>query len=208
MTSTQNEQNSAQTSALQHNNQHKNQHIEVLNGPSTARYTAHGIAQELEIGDSTLRTRWFAWISQVAPPELLKEGNKYTELARTLFTDFSKVAKNERDAWVAYAKQKYSHEWGIAGVLEGDLLPAEVGGTLAKISKQNAASDIEITGLKLKLGGLIDQLKEAESDFSDAEIAKFTKRGVKRGLQQFKLETTAQLETVNKLREQLLEDDS
>ncbi|NEP62801.1 MAG: hypothetical protein F6K31_38780, partial [Symploca sp. SIO2G7] len=98
---------------------------------AAARYTAQEIAHSHNVAESTVRTRWFEWINQVAPTELLKDGGGYTELARTLFNEFAEVQLCDRKSWVTDAKARYSHEWASAGVIEGELVPEEVGSVLA-----------------------------------------------------------------------------
>jgi len=62
-------------------------------------YASADLAQELGVGESTVRTRWFEWIAQVAPKSTLKESRGYTELARTLFHEFAGVEKRDRAQW-------------------------------------------------------------------------------------------------------------
>ena len=62
-------------------------------------YTAQAIAEAYNVSDSTIRNRWFSWINQVVPTELLKHKQGYTELAHTLFGEFSTVRACERKSW-------------------------------------------------------------------------------------------------------------
>ncbi|MEM9485010.1 MAG: hypothetical protein AAGA83_15130 [Cyanobacteria bacterium P01_F01_bin.116] len=168
---------------------------------SGGHYTAQAIAQAHNVSDSTVRNRWFPWIAKVAPEPLLKEGKGYTELARSLFAEFAQVPKNERDVWVEAARSRYSHEWASAGVIEGELMPDSVGGTLALLEVSNAHNDALV---KEELGNLEDflnQIGEVEADFSDAELQSFRMAGARRGIQRFKVETQAELDTLNELRQ-------
>ncbi|MEL7063985.1 MAG: hypothetical protein AAFP00_09625, partial [Bacteroidota bacterium] len=83
---------------------------------TSAHYSAQTIAQTHNVSESTVRTRWFDWLIKVAPAELLKEEQGYTELARTLFDEFADVKLCDRKSWVTDAKTRYSQEWGNAGV--------------------------------------------------------------------------------------------
>ena len=59
-------------------------------------YTAVQLGEQLGVSDATIRNRWYQWIVQVAPEPLLKRGSTYTELARTLFDEFSRVKHADR----------------------------------------------------------------------------------------------------------------
>lgn len=197
-----------ETNVLEHAQPHSHPHSDSHSRTEGAHYSAKDLAKELGIGDSTLRTRWFEWIVQVAPEELLKDKQGYSPLARQLFIEFSQVAKNQRKAWVTEAKARYAHEWGSVGVIDGELMPPDVGGALAKITQKNSAITKDNQSKKLALLDLIEQVKTAEANFSEAEIKQHKAAGVKRGLEQFKLETQAQISTVSELRKMLLEEDS
>ena len=191
-------------------NQHSDQRVRPHAQPHTdqhtgAQYTARELAQELGIGDSTLRTRWFEWICKVAPVGLLKDGHSFTELARTLFHEFKSIPKKSREQWVKAAKSRYAQEWSSAGVIDGELMPPEVGGTLALLNNQNSSLITKNKLEKDQIDELLDQLLDAESDFSDAEIKQAKEAGVKRGLTKFRLEVQAETETINRLRARRLE---
>lgn len=109
-----------------------------------APYSTVCLAQELKVSESTLRKRWFEWLLKVAPEPLLKMEGGYTELARTLFHEFSKVKQRDRKAWVTDAKARYSAEWSSAGVIDAELMPDEVGGTLALLNESNLTGLAEI----------------------------------------------------------------
>lgn len=175
-------------------------------------YTAQAIADEnadLRIKADTVRLRWFAWISQVAPEPLLKVGGLYTELARELFNDFAHLCKRKvcmkPNEWVVDAKQRYSEEWGNAGIIADPLIPEEVGGALALI--QTSALNLHEENLQERTAVdlFLDAFLSAEEDFSEAELRTFKEQGMKRGLMRFKVETQAELEVYNELKRRRLE---
>jgi hypothetical protein len=169
---------------------------------TVARYSSRQLAEELDKAESTLRTRWFDWIAKVAPTPLLRDAQGYTELARTLFHEFANVDQADRAAWVAEAKQRYSQEWASAGVIDGELMPDEVGGTLALLQSTNLTSQAGINADLADLEAFIDQVNEAEANFTQQELEAFKLAGVKRGIVRYKVETQAEIQTVNALRQQ------
>ncbi|NEP19299.1 MAG: hypothetical protein F6J97_20790 [Leptolyngbya sp. SIO4C1] len=170
-----------------------------------APYSAVQLAEELNIGDSTIRKRWFQWLLKVAPEPLLKTADGYTELARTLFHEFAKVDQRDRKNWVTDAKARYSAEWDSAGIIEGELMPPEVGGALAILQTANLTTQAAIDQELADLDGFIDQLNEAEANFSAQELATFKLAGVKRGAMRFKIEAQAEAQTYNHLRQQRMQ---
>ena len=174
----------------------------------SARYTAQQIADEHSVKEVTIRTRWFSWLAQVAPEPLLKDKDGFTELARSLFSDFAQRVKTEgvkSKDWVIDAKSRYSQEWATAGVIEGELLPPEVGGALATL--QTKAGNLQQKGQELveRLQRLNEQASATSMDFSQGEINLYRARGAVRGMERFEIEITAELETHNKLKQQFLE---
>lgn len=167
-----------------------------------AHYTAQQIAQEVGKGESTIRTRWFDWLIKVAPAPLLRTDDGYTELARTLFAEFAQVKNCDRAQWVTDAKQRYSQEWASAGVIDGELMPDEVGGTLALMQSVNLATQSGINGDLADLEAFISQVNEAEANFSEQELEAYKMAGVQRGIARFKVETQAEIQTLNTLRQQ------
>src|SRR6476646_6733456 len=116
----------------------------------SARYTAQQIADEHGVKEVTIRTRWFNWWLEGAPEPLLRDKSGFTELARSLFSDFAQRVKTEgmkSKDWAIDAKARYSQEWASAGVIDGELLPPEVGGALATL--QNKAGSLQQKGLQL-----------------------------------------------------------
>jgi hypothetical protein len=174
----------------------------------SARYTAQQIADEHGVKEVTIRTRWFNWLLEVAPEPLLRDKSGFTELGRSLFSDFAQRVKTEgmksRD-WVVDAKARYSQEWASAGVIEGELLPPEVGGALATL--QTKAGSLQQKGQELieRLQRLNEQASVTSTDFSQGEINLYRARGAVRGMERFEIEVTAELETYNKLKQQFLE---
>ena len=172
---------------------------------TTARYSAQQIAEEVGLGESTIRTRHFDWISKVAPAALLKDSKGYTQLAYELFTEFAQVATSDRNSWVEEAKAKYAHEWSGAGIIDGELVPDEVGGVLALIQSQNTSADLTVSSELASLEQFIEQINEAEQSFSESELAQFRTNGAKRGIARFKIETQTELEVLNHLRQKRME---
>ena len=56
-----------------------------------------------------------------------------------------------------------------------------------------------------ELDAFIEQVNAAEADFTEAELRTFRATGARRGIQRFKLETQAELETLNRLRQKRME---
>jgi len=166
-----------------------------------ARYTVQSIANAHNVAESTVRTRWFAWICRVAPAELLKDGQGYTELARSLFGEFAQLEKCDRTPWVTEAKTRYAKEWASAGVIDAELMPDSVSSALALRQSQTGAMT-QATALELsELEDFVDQLVVTEADFSTAELAAFKAAGQRRGMIRFKVETQAEMDTYSTLKQ-------
>lgn len=177
----------------------------------SARYTAQQIADEYGVKEVTIRTRWFNWLTQVAPEPLLKDKDGFTELARSLFADFAQRVKSEgmkSQDWVGDAKSRYSQEWGSAGVIEGELLPPEVGGALATVQTQATGLVERGTELMERLQTLKQQVATTSANFSRSETDLYRARGAFRAMERFEIEMTAELETYNKLRQEFMRADN
>jgi hypothetical protein len=155
-----------------------------------APYTSHELAAALGVAESTVRSRWLPWLQKVAPVELLVGDAGYTELARSLFSEFAQLPakKTQREAWVKAAKERYSQEFMPGGVTpEG--VPPELGSALALLNQQGnamqAAADADLAALQ----ALIQQQGQVETEFDQAEIAAMRAAGAKRGVQRFRIET-------------------
>jgi len=187
--------------------------ISEINTPRTqsavertgAHYTAKQLATEFGTSSSNLRTRWFKWVGKVAPEPLLRTEAGYTELARTLLGEFRSINTHEREIWVSDAKSRYAHEWETVGVIEGELMPDEVGGVLAMLSNQNSSAEIALQQDLADLDEFMDGLKQAESNFSEAEVARFRLNGAQRGAARFKIEAQSEVEVYNRLQQKRLE---
>lgn len=164
-------------------------------------YTSVQLGEQFGVSEATIRNRWFEWIAKVAPEPLLKDGSGYTELARTLFEEFSTVKKRERDRWVTEAKAHYAQEWGSAGVIEGELIPQSVGGALAMLQSNNADASLALAAEMEEALGFNTQLDLVEAEFSEAELEALRLRGARRGILQFKIEAQATTDTYNQLRQ-------
>ncbi|MEM9484935.1 MAG: hypothetical protein AAGA83_14750 [Cyanobacteria bacterium P01_F01_bin.116] len=164
-------------------------------------YTAHQIAEAHNVSDSTIRNRWFEWICKAAPNELLKDEQGYTELGRTLFAEFADVKTCDRNDWVTSAKERYSHEWANAGVIEGELMPDEVGSVLALRQTQADSLELSVADQLAALENMIDQVNAAEVDLSETELRAAKARGQKRAIVLHQAELTAELQTTNLLRQ-------
>lgn len=170
-----------------------------------APYSGVRLAEELKVTESTIRRRWLKWLLKVAPESLLKTEGGYTELTRTLFHEFAKVEQRDRKNWVVDAKARYSEEWASAGVIDGELLPDEVGGILALMQTSNLTSQGDIDAQLADLSTFIDQANAAEANLTDQELQAYKQAGVQRGIARFKLETQAELQTLNHLRQQRMQ---
>ncbi|MEM9485296.1 MAG: hypothetical protein AAGA83_16615 [Cyanobacteria bacterium P01_F01_bin.116] len=168
---------------------------------TSAHYSAQTIAQTHNVSESTVRTRWFDWLVKVAPAELLKEDQGYTELARTLFDEFAEVQLCDRKSWVTDAKTRYSQEWGNAGVIEGELVPDEVSSVLALRQTQADSLELSVAEQLAALESMIDQVNAAEVDLSETELRAAKARGQKRAIVLHQAELTAELQTTNLLRQ-------
>ena len=168
-------------------------------------YTAQQIAEENNVTDATVRNRWFEWLCKVAPAQLLKSGKSYTELAHTLFDEFSKVDKAERHAWVADAKARYAAEWGSVGVIDCEVMPAAVGGTLALLQTNLQASNQALSLELAQVSEFVSQLNATDADYSQAEVETWAANGAKKAVAQFKTEEVARAQTLAALRQQRME---
>jgi hypothetical protein len=172
-------------------------------------YTAQMIADrypELAVKEVTVRTRWFDWLKKVAPEPLLKVDKGFTEFAAELFDDFVqnvKIGGQKPDKWVSEAKAHYSQEWGSAGVIEGELMPEGVSGTLALAQTTAITMQQQGDASKLKLLQLIEQTRSAQSSLSQSQREIARQRGVNSAIDEFGIELEAKLETLSELRQQL-----
>ena len=167
-------------------------------------HTAQSIAQAHNVSDSTVRNRWFGWLAKVAPESLLKTRQGYTDLARTLFGEFADVKTCDRNQWVIDAKARYAHEWATAGVIEGELMPEEVGNVLALRQTQTNELELSVAQQLQSLESLIDQATTAESKLYEADLNASDTRGQKRAIEFQQAELQAELQTTNMLRERRL----
>lgn len=178
-------------------------------GPHT--YSIQDIASrypDIGMKEVTIRTRWFEWLRRVAPEPLLKDGGRYTALAVELLDDFAQRVKRDgmdSKAWVEDTKRRYSHEWCSAGVIDGELMPEEVGNALALIQTQGSALETTYQQEMADIQAFVEQLNTAEDDFSEAELQMFKTKGAMRGVKRFKVETQAELSAYNALRQQRMQ---
>jgi hypothetical protein len=180
--------------------------------PAHRYYSAQFIAdenQDLDVKEVTIRTRWFDWAVKVAPHSLLKNPQgKFTELGRDLLNNYAQRVKRDNippDDWVLEAKSQYAHEWESEGIIEGELMPDEVGGAIAQLRQGTSTMETKISAKLAKLKEFKQQLGTARSNFSEAERKQFQARGVMRGLERFEIETEAELATYNQLRQEFFE---
>lgn len=167
---------------------------------SAAHYSGVEIAQMYDVAESTIRSRWLPWLLKVAPGDLLKNDQGYTELARSLFEEFSRCDRKERAAWVVDAKGRYSVEWSSAGVIDGELMPDNVGLTLSSLHSSNEHMQLTLQGQLEEIERFAGQLASADQSFSHAELEAFQLAGMQRGLQRFKIEAQSEADTINALR--------
>lgn len=165
--------------------------VTEINHP--APYTSHELADELGIAESTLRTRWLPWITKVAPIELLVTEAGYTELARSLFSEFSQLSKKKaaRERWVGDAKTRYSREFMPGGITpEG--VPDELGSALALLQNRGNVLQSTADDQLQRLQQLIESQAQVEAEFDEAEIAAIRAAGMKRGALRFQIEAEAE----------------
>jgi hypothetical protein len=162
-----------------------------------APYSGKQLATELKIGESTFRTRWLPWLLKVAPIELLKTDDGYTELARSLALEFKQVPSKkpnrdhamspEENRWVTEAKDRYSREFMPDGITpEG--VSEELGGALALLRDQGNRLQTAADEQLAELQALIDSQAQVEAEFDEAEIAAMRAAGAKRGVMRFQIE--------------------
>lgn len=164
-------------------------------------YTATELAEAYGVSDAAVRNGWYKWLQKVAPAELLKEGKQFTALAKALFDEFSAVDQKERHAWVADAKQRYSHEWGSAGVIDCEVMPVEVGGTLALMESTNLSlRQTNVAALDQVLQ-FIDEVNAAEANLSEKQIQQYTANGQAAAIARFRIETQAEQQIYNMLQQ-------
>lgn len=168
-------------------------------------FTAKEIANEHGVSDTAIRRNWYRWIGKVAPEALLKDGKAYTSLAHTLFAELAAVHKKERELWVNEAKKRYAQEWGAVGVIDCEVMPAEVGGTLATLTSSLALSQQNFALELADVNDFIEQLNAAEANISEAEVASWAAAGQAKAVAQFKTTEIAKQQTLNALRQQRLQ---
>jgi len=176
---------------------------EVIEGElcEGAPYSGGQLAEELEIAESTLRTRWLPWLERVAPVELLKTEAGYTDLARSLALEFKQVPskKAAREKWAAEAKQRYSQEFSPDGLV-GPGVCGELGSALALVRQQGSQMQQAGTADLERIKALIAQQGQVQADFNEAEVAAMRARGLSQGLQRFQIEAEAEDSTYYELR--------
>ena len=177
----------------------------TIDAPSTQSrtYTTQQLAEEFEVKTTTIGSWSSRWLTQVAPEALLKQGKGiYTELARVLLQEFVAVDDRERPAWVADAKQRYAAEWGSAGVIDCEVMPDNVGGTLALLQTNLDMTNHRLASGLAEVSDFIEQINAVEANCSDAEIQSWQAAGALKAVAQFKTEETARAQTLNALRQQ------
>ncbi|WP_017301962.1 hypothetical protein [Nodosilinea nodulosa] len=177
-------------------------------------YSSKQIAErypDIGVKEVTIRTRWYVWLERVAPEPLLKSGHLYTDLAAELFDDFAQRVKRDgmdSKAWVEDAKARFSHEWGNAGVIDGEFMPDEVGNALALLQTQGSSLQTQLAAEMADLEAFVEQLGDVEDDFSQAELDMFRAKGAMRGVKRFKVETQAKLGTYNLLKKKRMQENT
>ena len=194
--------------------EHVSKHVRSHSPPHTsaqgAHYSAQDIADEhpdLAPAEVTVRTRWFAYLTQVAPEELLKDKQGFTELAHSLLEDFIQRVKREGmnpKEWVSATKSRYAHEWESAGVINAELMPQNVGGALATLQNTGNSLQAQIASELAQLQEFVGQVQAVEDDFSEAEIELFRAKGAMKGVKRYRIETQAELEVYSQLKQQSL----
>ena len=176
---------------------------EVIEGElcEGAPYGGGQLAAELMIAESTLRTRWLPWLERVAPVELLKTAEGYTDLARSLALEFKQIPSKKvaREKWAAEAKQRYSQEFSPDGLV-GPGVCGELGSALALVRQQGSQMQLSATTDLERLKALFTQQGQVQADFDEAEVAAIRARGLSRGVLRFQIEAEAEDSTYYELR--------
>ena len=189
-------------SSVQCNDQgNEHQNVHESNNVVHPPYTGVQISEWCSVSEATVRNRWFGWLLKVAPEVLLKEGKGYSELARSLFLEFKDIPQNKRDEWVLDAKARYAQEWSSAGIIEGELVPAEVGGALATLQQGNQDLAALLAKEREEAIAFGDQMEDIEAEFSAAELEEMKMQGALRGVKRYKIMKQAELQTFNELRQ-------
>ena len=169
-------------------------------------HTTQSLAELHAVKPQTISSWVARWLTKVAPESLLKiEKGIYTELTHTLLQEFIQVDERERHAWVADAKSRYSSEWGSVGVIDCEIMPKEVGGTLALLSNNLQAKNLTLSALLAESDSLITELSTAEANFSQAELDSWQANGAMKGAMRFKVEEVTAAQTFEALRQRRLE---
>ena len=202
---------------MEHAAEHAIMRSESTSSAHTA-YTKHYTAQQLADDHPdlnpkpvTIRTRWISWAEKVAPKRLLKVEQGYTELCRTLIGDYAQRVKRDglsADVWVDEEKARFSQEWEPHGIIDGELMPDEVGGALATLQTQGTALQHQLASKLDQLNEFVEQIADVEANFSKAELQTMRAKGAIRGVQRFKVEMQSELQTYNQLRQQHLNNQS
>lgn len=190
-----------QTTAQTTTQMNEQKNVQESNSFVHPPYTGVQIASWCGVSEATIRNRWFEWIQRVAPAAVLKEGKGYSELARSLFLEFKSIPQNKRDEWVMDAKARYSQEWGSVGIIEGELVPDEVGGALANLQQGNQDLAMQLAQEMEEAIAFSDQLDDIEADFSAAELEEMKMQGALRGVKRFKIMKQAEIQTFTQLRQ-------
>jgi hypothetical protein len=181
-------------------------HITSHVSPHAERtYTAQEIADQHSVKAVTVRTRWFDWLTKVAPEQLLKNDKSYTELANTLFAEFALVDQRERHAWVADAKTRYSAEWGSVGIVDCEVMPVEVCSTLAILQNNNSSMQQQFDVGLAEIEQFIEQLNTTDANISQAEVQSWAAAGAQKAVMQFKTEEVVKAQTLHTLRQKRMQ---
>ncbi len=158
------------------------------------------------LGESAVRTRWFDWLKKVAPEPLLKTSQGFTQLASDLFDEFAQQVKRQGlkpEKWVEDARRRYSQEWASSGVIEGELMPDEVGGTLALVQTNLETLTAQTAQKQENLLAFIKQARSARANLTEKDIQTAKERGRNRAIARFEVELQSELETEALLRQAL-----
>ena len=192
---------------------HTDQNAAMRTEPRTAyspttqerTHTTQSLADQHSTKPQTISTWVKRWLTQVAPEPLLKvKKGLYTELTHTLLQEFVEVDEQERPLWVADAVKRYSSEWSAVGVIDCEVMPKEVGSTLALMNNNLQAQNLDLATLLAESDNLITELSAAEANFSQAELDIWQANGAMKGAMRFKVEEVTAAQTFEALRQRRL----
>jgi len=120
-------------------------------------------------------------------------------LARSLFTEFSKVPASDRKLFISDAKARYSHEWGPAGVTDCELMPESAGEALALFSQGNLSLESAMNAAMDSAIQLSEAMEYNQAQIDQAELQRWATEGSMKGIARYQITTAAAARTYSEL---------